>query len=143
VVGRTAVLPAKPGIETDAVMNRTRSWWSRRGPGQRIGAFAAAVLAGGLLVGILSRAPESAAQENPGAPDGTRPATEVTHDGGSSSPLPPSGGCDPSYAGCVPLVAEVDCAGAGDGPVYLQAPVRVLRDDHYDLDADHDGIACN
>lgn len=123
-------------------MNRTRSWWTRRGPAQRVGAIIAAVLAGGLLAGILSRTPESAAQEGPGAPASSPPATG-TAPGGGTSPLPPGGGCDPGYAGCVPLVADVDCAGAGDGPVYVKGPIRVIRDDDYDLDPDHDGVACN
>jgi hypothetical protein len=60
----------------------------------------------------------------------------------------PSGGstsqCDPNYAGaCLrPDVSDYDCAGgSGNGPYYT-GPVRVVGDDHYDLDRDGDGYAC-
>jgi resuscitation-promoting factor RpfB len=58
---------------------------------------------------------------------------------------PPSGsGCDPNYAGaCVPIASDVDCAGgSGNGPAYVAGPVRVVGQDIYGLDADHDGIGC-
>jgi hypothetical protein len=53
--------------------------------------------------------------------------------------------CDPSYKGrCLkPNVKDYDCAGgSGDGPYYVSGPFRVVGKDHYRLDADHDGIAC-
>jgi hypothetical protein len=53
--------------------------------------------------------------------------------------------CDPSYKGaCLkPNVSDYDCAGgSGDGPYYAQGPITVVGDDHYDLDRDGDGIAC-
>jgi hypothetical protein len=55
-----------------------------------------------------------------------------------------SGQCDPNYAGtCVPIASDVDCAGGGgDGPAYVRGPVRVIGQDIYRLDADHDGIGC-
>jgi hypothetical protein len=52
--------------------------------------------------------------------------------------------CDPNYAGaCLrPNVSDYDCAGgSGDGPYYT-GPVRVVGYDHYDLDRDGDGYAC-
>jgi hypothetical protein len=51
--------------------------------------------------------------------------------------------CDPNYSGCLrPNASDYDCAGgSGDGPYYT-GPVRVLGDDHYDLDRDGDGVAC-
>jgi hypothetical protein len=52
--------------------------------------------------------------------------------------------CDPNYAGaCLrPDVSDYDCAGgSGNGPYYT-GPVRVVGDDHYGLDADGDGYAC-
>jgi hypothetical protein len=58
--------------------------------------------------------------------------------GGSTS-------CDPNYKGaCLkPNVSDYDCAGgSGDGPYYVQGPVTVVGDDHYHLDRDGDGIAC-
>jgi hypothetical protein len=57
-----------------------------------------------------------------------------------SSPRP----CDPNYAGaCLdPSSADYDCAGgSGDGPDYTGA-VRVVGDDHFGLDRDGDGMAC-
>jgi len=55
------------------------------------------------------------------------------------------GGCDPNYSGaCVPVASDVDCAGGGgNGPTYVQGPVRVVGSDIYRLDRDGDGIACD
>ncbi len=52
--------------------------------------------------------------------------------------------CDPNYAGaCVPIASDVDCAGGGgNGPAYVQGPVRVVGTDIYGLDRDDDGIGC-
>jgi hypothetical protein len=61
---------------------------------------------------------------------------------GQSSSGPPK--CDPSYAGaCLrPDVSDYDCeGGSGDGPYYT-GRVEVVGDDHYDLDRDGDGVAC-
>jgi len=60
---------------------------------------------------------------------------------------PPSASptCDPSYKGaCLkPNVSDYDCAGgSGDGPYYVQGPITVVGDDHYGLDRDGDGVAC-
>jgi hypothetical protein len=60
-------------------------------------------------------------------------------------PKPAASNCDSNYAGaCVPIASDVDCAGgSGDGPAYVQGPVRVVGDDHYDLNRDSDDIACD
>lgn len=52
--------------------------------------------------------------------------------------------CHPSYdLVCVPIASDVDCAsGSGNGPEYVQGPVRVVGPDEYDLDRVGDGIAC-
>ncbi len=53
--------------------------------------------------------------------------------------------CDRNYSGrCLrPNVSDYDCAGgSGNGPYYVSGPFRVVGTDHYRLDADHDGIAC-
>jgi hypothetical protein len=60
---------------------------------------------------------------------------------------PPSkaASCDPNYKGaCLkPNVSDCDCAGgSGNGPYYVQGPITVVGDDHYDLDSDHNGTAC-
>ena len=42
-----------------------------------------------------------------------------------------------------PNVSDYDCAGgSGDGPYYAQGPISVVGDDHYALDRDGDGVAC-
>lgn len=53
--------------------------------------------------------------------------------------------CDPNYSGaCVPIATDVDCAdGDGNGPTYVDGPLRVIGNDIYDLDRDGDGIACD
>jgi hypothetical protein len=53
-------------------------------------------------------------------------------------------GCDPNYTGaCLnPNSPDYDCAGgSGDGPDYT-GRVEVVGDDHFDLDRDGDGVAC-
>jgi hypothetical protein len=63
------------------------------------------------------------------------------------APAPPSdtgGDCDPSYDGaCLDASAsDYDCeGGSGDGPAYT-GTVTVIGDDHFGLDRDGDGIAC-
>lgn len=53
------------------------------------------------------------------------------------------GGCHASYEPCVPIATDVDCAGgSGNGPAYVQGPVKVMGADEYRLDADKDGIGC-
>jgi hypothetical protein len=50
-----------------------------------------------------------------------------------------------NYAGaCLePDAYDYDCSGGdGDGPLYT-GQVRVVGDDHYELDRDGDGIACD
>lgn len=52
--------------------------------------------------------------------------------------------CDPNYSGaCLdPYASDYDCAGgSGDGPEYT-GPVTVVGEDHYGLDSDGDGSAC-
>jgi len=56
----------------------------------------------------------------------------------------PEPACHPNYGGCVPVASDVDCAGgSGNGPAYVQGPVRVIGADVYDLDRDGDGTACD
>ncbi len=56
---------------------------------------------------------------------------------------PPS--CDLNYVGaCLdPNAIDYDCAGGeGDGPKYVEGPITVVGEDHYELDANEDGTAC-
>jgi beta-lactam-binding protein with PASTA domain len=67
----------------------------------------------------------------------------------STAPPPPtttpSRNCDPSYPDvCLdPGAVDYDCAGgSGDGPKYVEGPIRVLAPDPFDLDRDGDGWGC-
>lgn len=65
-------------------------------------------------------------------------ATKPTH-----TPRPAQTSCTPGYNPCVPVAYDVDCAGgSGDGPAYVEGPVYVTGSDPYELDYDHDGVAC-
>lgn len=71
------------------------------------------------------------------------PRTQITVVGTKVDEPAQSDGCDPNYSGCVPIASDVDCSGgSGNGPEYVQGPIRVTGTDIYRLDADHDGIAC-
>ncbi|TAH31686.1 hypothetical protein EYC59_06485 [Candidatus Saccharibacteria bacterium] len=81
----------------------------------------------------------------------TPPINQVTTVGTYVAPAPTpaptpvaSSSCDPNYSGaCVPIASDVDCAGgSGNGPAYVQGPVRVIGSDIYGLDRDHNGIGC-
>jgi hypothetical protein len=52
--------------------------------------------------------------------------------------------CDSNYEGaCVPIDSDVDCeGGGGNGPSYVQGPVRVVGKDIYKLDNNGDGVGC-
>ena len=53
--------------------------------------------------------------------------------------------CHPNYSGaCVPIASDVDCAGgSGNGPAYVEGPVRIIGTDIYDLDGNNkNGIGC-
>jgi endonuclease YncB( thermonuclease family) len=59
------------------------------------------------------------------------------------SPGPPAGSCTPGYSPCIAPGSDVDCAGgSGNGPRYVEGPVRVSGDDPYGLDSDGDGFGC-
>ncbi|WP_432986652.1 hypothetical protein [Dactylosporangium sp. CA-233914] len=82
---------------------------------------------------------------------GTKPATKPTTKPPTTKPpatktatKPPAANCNPNYTPCVPNdPVDVDCAGGGgNGPSYVQGPVRVIGSDPYGLDNDHDGIGC-
>ena len=61
----------------------------------------------------------------------------------SGADAPKEGRCDPNYEPCVPIDSDVDCAGgSGNGPSYVQGPVRVIGSDPYHLDRDGDGVGC-
>jgi len=60
-------------------------------------------------------------------------------------PTTPARNYHPSYEGaCLdPTASDYDCAGgSGNGPKYVQGPVKVRPPDPFDLDADADGLGC-
>jgi hypothetical protein len=62
-----------------------------------------------------------------------------------SPPTTPAPSCDPSYPDvCLdPAVEDYDCAGgSGNGPGYVEGPIRVLPPDRFDLDREGDGVGC-
>lgn len=64
---------------------------------------------------------------------------------GPAATLAKKRNCDRNYKGrCLrPNASDYDCAGgSGNGPYYVSGPLRVVGTDHYRLDSDHDGIAC-
>ncbi len=85
-----------------------------------------------------------------GAPASSAPARQRASTSSASTATPGrtaaqarSGGCHSGYGGCVPIAADVDCAGGGgNGPKFVRGPVRVLGSDEYGLDRDRDGVAC-
>ena len=50
--------------------------------------------------------------------------------------------CLPNYDPCVEPALDVDCVGGGDGPAFVQGPIRVVSIDIYGLDSDGNGIGC-
>jgi endonuclease YncB( thermonuclease family) len=71
----------------------------------------------------------------------------------SECPRPDDGGgggggggerrCTPGYSPCIRPGPDVDCrGGSGNGPRYVDGPVRVRGSDPYDLDSDGDGVGC-
>jgi|GEM_PF-2438276 len=99
---------------------------------------------------------EAPAKENTVSPPSSNGSTSSNGDvvqdtpddsnNASASTPPAEPSCDPNYSGaCVPNVypSDVDCAGgSGNGPYYVQGPVQVIGTDHYGLDRDGDGTAC-
>jgi endonuclease YncB( thermonuclease family) len=52
--------------------------------------------------------------------------------------------CTAGYSPCIPPGPDVDCrGGSGDGPRYVDGPVRVTGSDPYDLDRDDNGVGCD
>jgi hypothetical protein len=79
----------------------------------------------------------------------TPPAPEPPPPPPSTAPPPPptdpEPNCDPSYPDvCLdPAVDDYDCAGGtGNGPEYVEGPIRVLPPDPFDLDREGDGWGC-
>lgn len=72
-----------------------------------------------------------------------RRSTKSSQTGSGTTTSSPA--CDPNYKGaCLdPNAVDYDCAGGeGNGPEYVQGPIEVVGEDHFKLDRDGDGTAC-
>jgi beta-lactam-binding protein with PASTA domain len=88
----------------------------------------AGVLPGGRVTVVVAKAPPP--------PPTTAPPPPSTA---------PSRNCDPSYPDvCLdPNAEDYDCAGgSGNGPRYVEGPIRVRPPDPFDLDREGDGWGC-
>jgi hypothetical protein len=88
----------------------------------------AGVLPGGRVTVVIAKAP-------PPPPTTAPPPPSTT----------PSRNCDPSYPDvCLdPNAEDYDCAGgSGNGPRYVEGPIRVRPPDPFDLDREGDGWGC-
>jgi hypothetical protein len=97
-----------------------------------------------IVASVLGGAAIGSALEPDGKADTPTPTSEVVAEPVNAS------NCDANYGSCVPVATDVDCVGTEardgkgvDGPLYMSGPVEVVGDDVYDLDADHDGFACD
>jgi hypothetical protein len=100
---------------------------------------------------VISQSPEAGAEVLPGTTVNlviakTRPAPPPPPSTAPSPPTTtPAPNCDPSYPDvCLdPAVEDYDCAnGSGNGPEYVEGPIRVRPPDPFDLDREGDGVGC-
>ena len=135
---RTAVVPRLVGLPSQ----RARAALARTGLQSRI---ASETTSGAPAGTVLS--------QSVAAGTGVRRATVVTLVIAKAPPTPPPApsptaaprGCDPSYPDdCLRTgIGDYDCAaGSGNGPNYVNGPIRVRPPDPFDLDRDGDGIGC-
>jgi PASTA domain len=85
---------------------------------------------------VVAKTPSAPAPEPPPPPPSTAPPPPSTD---------PPQTCDPSYPDvCLdPAVGDYDCAGGtGNGPGYIEGPIRVLPPDPFGLDGNSDGWGC-
>ncbi len=74
----------------------------------------------------------------------TRKATPTTRRA-TPTTAAPARNCDPAYPdACLhDGIGDYDCAGgSGNGPNYVEGPIRVLPPDPFDLDRNGDGVGC-
>ncbi|SMC52841.1 hypothetical protein SAMN05661093_00384 [Kibdelosporangium aridum] len=93
----------------------------------------------------------SAVPAAPPPPPPPPPATPTTKKSTTTKQAPPpppvpeepAQNCHPNYEPCVPVARDVDCkGGSGNGPEYVDGPIRVIGKDVYGLDDNKNGIGC-
>lgn len=116
--------------------------------GNGAGGMRRLALAVALIAGIMLPGGRASAEATPSSAQDTVPRQTATS---RRALLTPWGkdltACSSAYRGaCVPArTPDVDCAGDGDGPVYVEGKdLRVVDSavDPFDLDTDGDGVAC-
>ena len=97
-----------------------------------------------LLAVLVALMPAASACENERQAEPTPTATAGAK--GTKVPVSPQrGNCSPCYPDvCLKVgVGDYDCAGgSGNGPNYVNGPVRVVGCDPFGLDRDGDGWGC-
>lgn len=140
-VAAAALLAAKKAAEEKAAAEKLAA---QKAAAQKAAAEkAAAQKAAAERAAAAKRAAEAAAAQA-AADAAARAAAEAAAQQQAAQQQAQQSSCDPNYAGaCVPIASDVDCAGgSGNGPAYVQGPVRVVGSDIYGLDRDGDGIGC-
>jgi PASTA domain len=135
----TAVKAAVPNL-VGMTAGQARAALSRRGLRWTIGYKATGRVAPGTVLSQSRKAGQ-------GVPAGTVVGLVVAK---APPPPPPTTSapknCDPAYPDvCLhDGIGDYDCAGgSGNGPNYVDGPIRVLSPDPFDLDRDGDGTGCD
>lgn len=102
--------------------------------------IAVAATLGGCARPLLGPEVDDAGGADEGGSTGAAEDGTSGDDGGeSTTTAAPSPTCHPSYTPCLPLVDDLDCP---DVVALGLAPVTVVGEDVYGLDADGDGVGC-
>ena len=108
------------------------------------------VVVSAALGALAASAGPPAPAPSPISSPSTAPATTVERIAVAKAPTTPPptaapGACDPSYPDlCLnPNGEDYDCQGGpGNGPRYVDGPIRVRPPDQFGLDSDGDGLGC-
>jgi hypothetical protein len=139
----SAASPAPTSTPTSTATSTVLTSTATRATSTSTTARAAAGAGAGAAVVAPAERTTARAAARTATPPPPPPSTRTTTSKPVAAAKPAGSGCDPNYSGCVPVASDVDCeGGSGNGPAYVQGPVRVTGKDVYGLDADHDGIAC-
>lgn len=109
------------------------NWWRHRYLRVPVAVWILASVLGGAAIGNALE-PDRGPDERPTTSDAVADAETAVS-------------CDANYGDCVPVSSDADCAGTEeadhDGPTFVSTPIDVVGNDIYELDPDHNGIACD